>query len=296
MRIDPKLIIDFATVADEGSFTRAAQRLRVAQPWLSARVQKLEDLVGFRLFERTTRKVALTARGAEFLDAARRVAAASEEADRLLRQLKRKDIGVLRVGAAPYTKVIRQRRQLIDGFTLAHPDVSVELETGWSLALLARLDAGEIDLSFMMGEVDPDRYESIVLRRYGVALTLSRDHPLAAEPLLLPEIVTGKPVQVFTRSLNPSLWKALYSPLIQAGAQFVEVADMAEGPPDRVAVDGMAAFFDFSPDDVGNTAVVRIPVAAGATVPFQLLRSKKELARAGEEFWERACNSSLESA
>lgn len=295
MRIDPELVIDFATIADEGSFTRAAQRLRVAQPWLSARLRKLEDMIGYKLLDRTTRSVSLTARGAEFLEAAREVARAAAAADRLAFQLGRKNRRVVRVGAAPYTKIIRRRRDLIEAFSQACPDVSLELETGWSVALLGHLDAGEIDLSFMMGKVDPERFESIVLTHYGLAITVAREHPLAASRSLSPAIAARFPVHVFTRSLNPVLWDTMYAPLVEAGADFVEVPDMAEGAPDTMrSPDAVAAFFDFGADDPGGPAIVRIPLDGPTAVPFQLLRKATQASCAGRDFWDLTRRSGLE--
>lgn len=289
MRIDPKLIVDFVTIAEEGSFTRAAQRLRVAQPWLSARLHKLESALGFRLLDRTTRSLSLTERGAEFLVAARQVAEACEAADRLALQLHRSNRSVLRIGAAPYTRIIRQRRDLIEGFARSHPTVSLELETGWSLALLGRLDAGEIDLTFLMGEVDPDRFDSILLKSFGVALTLSREHPLAQETSLSAATIANWPIQVFTRSLYPELWDVLYAPLIARNARLIEVAEMAEGPPQRMdSATDIAAFFDFGADDVATGDLVRISLAEAVAVPFQLLRRAGHMSPEGQDFWDLA--------
>lgn len=289
MRVDPRLVIEFAAIAEEGSFTRAAQRLRVAQPWLSARLHKLEDMLGFRLLERTTRSVSLTDRGAQFLPAAQSVAEAAAAAERLSLQLRRASKSVLRIGAAPYTKIIRQRRELIDGFASAHANVHLELETGWSHPLMDRLDAGEIDLSFIMGDCWPSKFEGIVLRTYGVALTLSRDHPLAGRRSLPPDAVAGRPILVYTRSLYPELWDALYAPFIALDAHFIEVPEMAEGPPSRMRnPDDVAAFFDFGGDDPGTPDVVRIPVESNVAIPFQLMRRTSELSHASADFWELA--------
>lgn len=59
MKRDLRLTLYFAAVAEEGSFTRAAERLRIAQPWLSTQIRKLQDQLGFALFARTTRRVPL---------------------------------------------------------------------------------------------------------------------------------------------------------------------------------------------------------------------------------------------
>jgi DNA-binding transcriptional LysR family regulator len=63
----------FVAVADMGSFRAAATALHLSQPALSRRVEKLEDALGFRLFERTTRKVELNAMGRAFIPKARHV-------------------------------------------------------------------------------------------------------------------------------------------------------------------------------------------------------------------------------
>lgn len=282
-------MIHFATIAEEGSFTRAAQRLRVAQPWLSARIHKLEEIVGYRLFDRTTRSVSLTEPGAELFEAARNVAKAAEAADRLALQLGRKNRTVLRIGAPPYSKVIRERRELIGEFVLAHPNVSLEIEIGWSLALLGRLDTGNIDLAFIMGDIEANGFENLVLKRFGVALSLDREHPWAKSPSISPEATVGQPIEVFVRNLNPGLWDQLYAPLIKAGAHLIEVPEVAEGAPDRMrSPEAVAAYFDFGADDAGFAEVVRIPLAAPANVPFQLLRNIAEPSKVGEEFWQLA--------
>ncbi|MFZ2870722.1 LysR family transcriptional regulator, partial [Zavarzinia sp.] len=78
MHFDIKAVLHFVAVAEDMSFTRAARRLGIAQPWLSRRIRQLEEQLGFALFERTTRSIELTARGRGFLDAAREVASAVE--------------------------------------------------------------------------------------------------------------------------------------------------------------------------------------------------------------------------
>jgi len=289
MRIDPKLITEFAAIAEEGSFTRAAQQLRVNQPWLSTRLRKLEQQLGFRVFERTTRRLSLTDRGAQLFQAARAAAKALEAVDQLATQLSRNSQGILRIGAAPYTKIIRQRGKLIHEFSLALPDVHLELDIGWSLALLGRLDAGELDLTFMVGDVDASRYESIEFRRFGVSITLSRGHPLAGSKGISPKELVNYPVQVFTRSLNPVVWDKLYAPLVDAGCRFVEVPEMAEGAPSRMASPtDVAAFFDFGDDELASAEVVHVPLAVPARLPFQLLRRQGSTNCAQQKFWELA--------
>jgi DNA-binding transcriptional LysR family regulator len=287
--IDPKLIIEFAAVAQERSFIRAAQRLGVAQPWLSARIAKLEGILGFRLLDRTTRNVALTERGALFLPVAEDMARISEAADRLSRHLGRSERRVLRVGAAPSTRVIRERHELLNDFASEQTDVSIELEVAWSVSLMAKLQAGEIDLSFLLGPVGSNDFERLVLAQYGLAITVAPSHEWADRPSLQIEDVAGRPMQVFTRSLYPDLWDMLYAPLVKAGCSFIEMPEMAEGAPTHMRSPGdAAAFFDFGVDNPGGAGVVRIPLESEVAVPFQLLRIVNSTSDMDRRFWEMA--------
>ena len=75
MNIELRHLRYFVAVAEEASFTAAAQRVHVAQQVLSTQIRKLEDAVGTRLLERSSRGVAVTPAGAAFLAAAREKAA-----------------------------------------------------------------------------------------------------------------------------------------------------------------------------------------------------------------------------
>jgi len=289
MRIDPRLLIEFATVAEEGSFTKAALRMRIAQPWLSARVRRLEGHLGFRLLRRTTRLVTLTARGAEMLEAAKAVAAAANAAGDLALRLRGDDAGLLRIGAAPYTKDIAERRAAIDEFTARSPNVSLEIETGWSLSLQERLRLGNIDLSFMMGRYDATAFEGLLLKRLGMAITMSRGHPLARRPFLVPADLGDLTIQVFTRGLNPALWEDLYAPLQAFRSQFIEIPQLAEGNPDYLArPDSIMAFFDLEADAPPTADIVRVPLRSPEKIAFSLLRRRGEECIRALAFWRAA--------
>lgn len=286
MRIDPRLMIEFAAVAEEASFAKASARLRMAQPWLSARIRRLEELMDISLLSRTTRRVTLTEQGAEFLSAAKAVAAATEAANALALRLQRQKAQLLRIGAAPYSKIIHQRRAAIEEFTARHPNISLALDIGWSLTLIERLRKGDIDLTFMMGAFDDAEFEGVTLRRFGVSITMSPTHPLAGRASIAPADLAGHQVQVFTRSLNPRLWDDLYRPLTGMQLNFMEVPQMAEGHPDEMKDDlAVAAFFDFEEDASPMPTVVRIPLLSPKDLPFSLLRRRGSLSPAAQAFW-----------
>src|SRR5438045_9678669 len=80
-----RLAILFAAVAEERSFTRAAARLNIAQPWLSAQVRKFEEQLGFPLFDRGKGAIELTAEGEKMFPLAVELAATAQR----LRDLSR---------------------------------------------------------------------------------------------------------------------------------------------------------------------------------------------------------------
>src|SRR3954464_12030155 len=90
----------FVAIAEERSFTRAAERLWVAQPGLSTQIRRLEAELGIQLFERHTRGVDLTDAGELFLERARTALAAAEEARLTGRDLEARVVGTIRLGIA----------------------------------------------------------------------------------------------------------------------------------------------------------------------------------------------------
>src|ERR1700760_1908742 len=90
----------FVAIAEERSFTRAAERLWVAQPGLSTQIRRLEAELSAQLFERHARGVDLTEAGRLFLERARVALAAAEVASATGRDLEAGTVGTLRVGAS----------------------------------------------------------------------------------------------------------------------------------------------------------------------------------------------------
>ncbi len=138
----------FVAVAEELNFRRAAGRLRVAQPALSAQIKALETELAARLFERTTRSVLLTQAGRVFLGEARGVLAAAAQAEQAARKAHHGLVGTLRLGviapaASPrLAKVLRAFHQSL-------PGVQLNLLELPSAEQLRRLRAGELDVGLL---------------------------------------------------------------------------------------------------------------------------------------------------
>ena len=116
----------FVAVADEGNFSRAAAKVRVAQPSLSQQIRKLEAEIGQRLFDRLPRSVVLTEAGRCFIDYARQILASIRDARRCVDELKDAATGKLAVGAIP-TIAPYVLPELVRKFHKDYPEVTLEL-------------------------------------------------------------------------------------------------------------------------------------------------------------------------
>ena len=151
--LDLELLKTFVCVVDEGSFTRAAERVHRTQSTVSQQVRKLEDLVGHPLLlrDRTGLNVAVTEHGELLIHYARRLLALSAEATQAL--ASDVDLEVLCIGM-PEDFDARRMALILAGFTRSHPQARLETISGMSLDLRQRLDAGDIDIALIKREPD----------------------------------------------------------------------------------------------------------------------------------------------
>ncbi|VVN13617.1 LysR substrate-binding domain-containing protein [Pseudomonas fluorescens] len=151
--LDLELLKTFVCVVDEGSFTRAAERVHRTQSTVSQQVRKLEDLVGHALLlrDRTGLNVAVTEHGELLIHYARRLLALSAEATEAL--ASDLDLEILRIGM-PEDFDARRMALILAGFTRSHPQARLETISGMSLDLRQRLDAGDIDIALIKREPD----------------------------------------------------------------------------------------------------------------------------------------------
>src|SRR4051794_27002450 len=134
----------FAAIAEEQSFTRAAERLWVAQPGLSTQIRRLESELGVRLFERRPRGVDLTDAGELFLERARKVVAAAELARLTGDDLRAGLVGTIRLGIVTGAGW-RHLGELLGRFGRDRPDVELTVVESYAGTLLRDLHDGRLD-------------------------------------------------------------------------------------------------------------------------------------------------------
>jgi DNA-binding transcriptional LysR family regulator len=138
----------FVALAEEGSFTRAAQRMHIVQSGLSASIKELEAELGSRLVERTTRRVALTETGRLFLDHARATLRAMEEGVTAVRSQDGVVRGRLRLGTLQSMGPYLELPLLLKRFRAAYPEVEIAVRALTTDAIPGLVASGDVDLSF----------------------------------------------------------------------------------------------------------------------------------------------------
>ncbi|MEQ8816489.1 MAG: LysR family transcriptional regulator [Thalassobaculum sp.] len=154
----------FVTVAETGSFTTAAERLGLSRAMTSRHVQTLEDRLGVRLLQRTTRRVSPTEAGLGYLERARRLLADFEEAETEVRGERAAPRGTLRVNA-PVSFGRTHLAGALPGFLARYPDLTVEVTVNDRVVDL--IEEG-FDVAIRIGRLGDS---SLVARRLGTVGT-----------------------------------------------------------------------------------------------------------------------------
>lgn len=199
MRPSLRQIDAFLAVAELGSFSRAAERLGSTQPAISQSVRELEEALALRLFDRTTRRVELTAAGAALREQVAEGIDALDRAFARARDLATLKRGHLRI-AAPPLMAATVLPPLLASFAAAHPGLTFEIADVITTEIVARLRAGQADLglgTFAMDE--PDLERRLVLRD-AMMLYLPRDHALASDSPAAWSDLAGQPMVALERS------------------------------------------------------------------------------------------------
>ncbi|MBI5688802.1 MAG: LysR family transcriptional regulator [Verrucomicrobia bacterium] len=203
MNLELRWLKSFVTVAEEMHFSRAAQRLNLAQPALTAQIQQLEEAVGAPLIERTNRISGLTAAGAALLPEARRLLERAGALATLAGRAMRGASGVLRVGLIPPASTPGVA-EVFRRYAGEVPGVEISVRLGHQDALMAALVAGELDLVLGRPEQPPAR-SGLRERRLFVeeqGVLLRRDDPRAAAEVVRLDALDGASLLLLRGNLH----------------------------------------------------------------------------------------------
>ncbi|MCA6064491.1 LysR family transcriptional regulator [Thalassolituus marinus] len=176
--MDLRALRYFLAVAEQGSFTAAAQQLHTAQPAVSMAVRKLEDELGLTLFHRNERRVTLTDEGLVLLPHARQILQGVADAELAMHELHGLQQGEVRIGISnmlgsyyfpPILMAFRER----------YPGVRLSVVEAGTRAIQRMIMEGEIDIGVVVADAPPAELESRCFLRDQMMAIVPDDHALA---------------------------------------------------------------------------------------------------------------------
>ena len=288
-------------IADEGSFSRAAQRVGVTQPSLSQQIKRLEDELGAPLFDRLSRGVVPTQTGDKMLHHARRVMAEVAEAGRSVRDAHGKIAGPLCVGAIP-TIAPFLLPEVLPGFIAKYPGVELELVEDVTDRLVDLLVKGKVDVAVMSSLPDNHVLHLQKVATESLRVMVARGHRLATSKtgsvtntvswadLQAERLVVLHEMHCLSGQVSQfCTGKGLHPPIVMRGSQLSTLAATVSSGLGISIVPQMMA----EKDDRGNCVYLdfdRDPPTREINLTWNLLRYRSGPSRAFVEALESALN------
>lgn len=201
----------FVAVAGALNFTKAATRLRLAQPALSRQVADLEDELGVDLLKRTSHGARLTAEGKLFAEAAGRILELVDTSVNQVRALARGEVGEVQVGFLPPLDLHILPRALAE-FQKAAPGVNVVLRDLGTDELCDELRNGSLQLALMIqpSEHSMAGIEFEAIGRYPFFVAMSPGHPLSRMKAIPVQALAAQPLVILGRRRNSEYHRVLH--------------------------------------------------------------------------------------
>jgi DNA-binding transcriptional LysR family regulator len=206
----------FIAVAEELNFSRAAERMHMAQPPLSAAIRQLERDLGVDLFVRTTREVKLTDAGRAFLQGARRTLTDAERAAEDAKRAAAGELGQLRIAYSWSTR-FETLPVLGRAFRASHPDVELLGQEMWNARMPPAFASGTIDIALSLCPEIAAELELAPIRKERLVALLPERHPLAQEEAIPLSALADEEFVVFPREIAPRLHDAFLAIYRRAG-------------------------------------------------------------------------------
>lgn len=225
-----RLLRSYVAVAEELHFSRAAQRLHIAQPPLSRQIRRLEEEMGVQLLKRTQRRVTLTDPGRQFLESARSILAQVEESVSLVQRMARGEAGHIAIGMTSSVAFGDALPALLRRFRAHHPAVSLALSEMSAGEQMAALRDGRIQVGFMRPPVREARVALMPFTRETLVAVLPAEHPLAGRRRIPLSALARDPFITVPRSEAVGGLDLVLEACLQAGFR-PEIAQQAQEIP-----------------------------------------------------------------
>lgn len=188
----------FIAVVEEGGFSAAGDKLRLAQPAVSISIKKLEESLGVKLFQRVSQGVRLTREGGLFLQRARAITGQLLETQREIAQLRSLHKGLITIGAPPMVSGYLLP-SILEAFFKKYPDVKVRVSQCGADTIPEKVRSGEIDLGIIADWTIFDDLETVLIENQPIVACASTGSSLARRRQLSWEEFFEQPLILFPR-------------------------------------------------------------------------------------------------
>jgi DNA-binding transcriptional LysR family regulator len=243
----------FVAVAETLHFSKAAQRLGMAQPPLSQQIRRLEEIVGHRLFDRTTRGVKLTLAGQLLEERARTTIEKVQDDLAQVRRLGRGEEGTLTVGFSG-SVMFTELPAAIGAYRRRYPKVELRLRELATSAQIAALLDGTLDLAFLRDGDPTDGIEISTLLREPYVAVLPAAHALARKRTLHVGDLRKEPFIFFARRMGPLAFDRTIACCERSGFR-PNIVQEAPQWPTLVRLVGAGLGVSLAPACVANVAI-----------------------------------------
>lgn len=267
----------FVAVAEELSFTRAAERVHIDQTPLSRAVRDLEEELGVQLFVRASRRLSLTPAGARLLDEARKIFIRVERTKRVVRKTDSLYQAPLRIGVADGIA----QPMLSDCFTrwqIVAPEIPLDLKEMRARELALALRREELDIGFSFGVPQDDAIAQGPAWHYRLMAVLPCAHELATLKVLPMSVLLSFPLLACSEERLPGLFLQMQRIVRRytEHATIVGVADTAPGYVTRIASGvGVGLGDDGHTQTLLRKDVVVLPLAEDERITTYVLHKRQ---------------------
>lgn len=204
----------FLVLAEELNFSRAAERLHIAQPPLSRQIQELEDEIGARLFNRTKRQVELTNAGKVFLKRAHQILDQVEQACISTRLSSTGKEGEFRIG---FNGAIQDLIPTLKKYREQFPQVGIILRQMSTAEQIEALNENRIDIGVLSGPVDNHKIQVNPLKKVPFKVALPEGHPLASKQAIYIRDLADETFIITPKSAGPLYYDTFMSVFQEVG-------------------------------------------------------------------------------
>ena len=258
-RVELRHLRYFATVGELLNFTKAGQKLRVAQPALSRQIRDLEEELGVQLLERGARAAKLTEAGAVFLVEARAVLERADEAVKAARAVARGERGEIHVGYAP-SLTIELLPCALHSFHNVAPGVHVKLHDLSSEEMLRGLSGGGKLNLCLVARPEKSSMRGLkfeMLQEYPICIGVPANHRLARAKTVKLEQILDEPLVAYSRTEYPE-YHAMLKELFASIGATPQVAEEHDSAPSLIAAAGIGRGLIIGPACLGMLAGARL--------------------------------------